>query len=76
MADKAPSRELAPQCFLCRRAGQGSGECRVILYPQALWAEKCCWAYTIDADWERKAMIATARYAGASPSQYKSGRSR
>lgn len=75
MASKAPSRELAPQCFLCRRAGKGSGECQVILYPQALWAEKECWAYTLEADWERKAIKATANYAGGSPSQYTPGRS-
>ena len=48
----------------------------MILYPQALWAEKCCWAYTADADWERKAIRATATYAGGKPSQYKPGRSR
>lgn len=69
MATKpAPSRELAPQCRGCQRAHLPSDECKVILYPQALWAQKPCWAYTTDADWERKAAQATARYAGILPS--------
>lgn len=69
MATKpAPSRELAPQCRGCQRAHLPSDECKVILYPQAPWAKKPCWAYSQDPGWERAAHLATSRYMGELPS--------